>query len=117
MKYNLSKLMKKAWSLFRQAARKAAVTFGEALRRAWAWLKVQEANKAIVEAAANALGIEEEYHTCGTASPILTRLMAGRITPPSPVASAWVKSCTCMAGCGTDTSMPLWTPASTRPGG
>lgn len=63
MKYNLSKLMKKAWSLFRTAAKKAAITFGEALRRAWAWLKVQNANKAIVEAAADALGIEEEYHT------------------------------------------------------
>lgn len=63
MKYNLSKLMKKAWSLFRTAAKKAAITFGEALRRAWAWLKVQNANKAIVEAAADALGIEEAYHT------------------------------------------------------
>ena len=63
MKYNLSKLMKKAWSLFRTAVKKAAITFGEALRRAWGWLKVQNANKAIIEAAADALGIEEEYHT------------------------------------------------------
>ena len=63
MKYNLSKLMKKAWSLFRAAAKKAAITFGEALRRAWAWLKVQEANTAKVEAAAEAAGIVEEFHT------------------------------------------------------
>ena len=63
MKYNLSKLMKKAWSLFRAAAKKAAITFSEALRRAWAWLKVQEANAAKVEAAAEAAGIVEEFHT------------------------------------------------------
>ena len=63
MKYNLSKLMKKAWSLFRAAAKKAAISFGEALRRAWAWLKVQEANTAKVEAAAEAAGIVEEFHT------------------------------------------------------
>ena len=63
MKYNLSKLMKKAWSLYKAAAKKTAISFGEALRKAWAWLKVQEANKAIVEAAAAALGIDEEFHT------------------------------------------------------
>lgn len=63
MKYNLSKLMKKAWSLFRTAAKKAAITFSEALRRAWAWLKVQEANAAKIEAAAEAAEIEEEYHS------------------------------------------------------
>lgn len=63
MKYNLSKLMKKAWSLFRTAAKKAAITFSEALRRAWAWLKVQEANTAKIEAAAEAAEIEEEYHS------------------------------------------------------
>jgi len=59
MKYNLSKLMKKAWSLFRQAARKAAITFSEALKKAWQWIKVQEANAARIEAA----GIEEEFHS------------------------------------------------------
>lgn len=63
MKYNLSKLMKKAWSLFRQAARKAAITFSEALRKAWQWIKVQEANAARIEAAAEAAGIEEEFHS------------------------------------------------------
>lgn len=63
MKYNLSKLMKKAWSLFRQAARKTAITFSEALRKAWQWIKVQEANAARIEAAAEAAGIEEEFHS------------------------------------------------------
>ncbi len=63
MKYNLSRLMKKAWSLFRAAARKAAITFGEALRRAWAWLKAENANRPVIEAAAKAAGIVEEYHT------------------------------------------------------
>ena len=62
-KYNLSTLMKKAWSLYRAALKKGTASFGEALRLAWAWLKVQDANKAIVEAAAAALGIEEEYHS------------------------------------------------------
>ena len=63
MKYNLSKLMKKAWSLFRTAAKKAAITFSEALRLAWAWLKVQATNAVKIEAAAEAAEIEEEYHS------------------------------------------------------
>lgn len=63
MKYNLSKLMKKAWSLYRKAMRKAGTTFGEALKAAWVWIRVQTANAAKVEAAAAALGVEEEYHT------------------------------------------------------
>ena len=63
MKYNLSKLMKKAWSLYRTALKKGTTTFGDALRKAWAWLKVQASNKAIVEAAAEAAGIVEEVHT------------------------------------------------------
>ena len=63
MKYNLSKLMKKAWSLYRAPAKKIAITFGEALRRAWAWIKVQATNAAKVEAVAADLGIIEEFHT------------------------------------------------------
>ena len=59
MKYDLSKLMRKAWSLYR----KAAGSFAEALRLAWAWLKVQAANAAKVEAIAEALGVAEEFHT------------------------------------------------------
>lgn len=63
MKYNLKAIMQKAWKLFKAAAKKAAITFSEALKKAWAWAKVQEANKAIVEAAAQAAGVEEVYHT------------------------------------------------------
>lgn len=62
-KYDLSKLFRKAWSIYRTAMKKGSTTFGEALKKAWAWLKVQDANKAIVEAAAQAAGIVEEYRT------------------------------------------------------
>ena len=56
--------MKKAWSLYRQAMKKAAITFSEALKKAWAWIKVQNANAVKVEAAATAAGYaDEEYHT------------------------------------------------------
>ena len=63
MKYDLRKLMKKAWSLYRKASKKAASSFGEALRTAWAWLKVQAANAVKIEAAAESAEIEEEYHS------------------------------------------------------
>lgn len=62
-KYNLSTLMHKAWSLYRKASKKATASFADALRTAWAWIKVQANNKAIVEAAAEAAGIVEEYHS------------------------------------------------------
>ena len=62
-KYNLSTLMHKAWSLYRKAIKKGTAKFADALRTAWAWLKVQARNKAIVEAAAEAAGIVEEYHS------------------------------------------------------
>ena len=60
MKYNLSKLMKKAWSLFRQAMKKAAITFSEALSMAWKWIKVQAGNAIKVEEAAEAAGFADE---------------------------------------------------------
>lgn len=63
MKYDLRKLMHKAWSLYRKAAKKAVTSFSEALKAAWVWIRVQAANTAKVEAVADALGIEEEYHT------------------------------------------------------
>lgn len=62
-KYDLSKIFRKAWTLFRKAVKKSAITFSEALKLAWAWGKAQIANKAIVEAAAEAAGIVEEYHS------------------------------------------------------
>ena len=63
MKYDLRKLMKKAWSLYRTAAKKGATTFAEALRKAWAWIRVQATNAEAVQAAMQAAGIEEEAHT------------------------------------------------------
>lgn len=61
--YDLSRLMKKAWNLFKTAAKKTAISFSEALKKAWAWIKVQATNAEKVDAVAAALGIEEEYHT------------------------------------------------------
>lgn len=63
MKYDLSKLMKKAWALYKKASKKATANFADALRAAWAWIKVQAANTAKVSEVAEALGIDEEYHT------------------------------------------------------
>lgn len=63
MKYNLSKLMKKAWSLYRSALKKGAANFSDALRKAWQWIKVQAANAEIVKAAMEKAGIDEEAHT------------------------------------------------------
>ena len=62
-KYNLSKLMKKAWSLYRAALKKGATTFSAALKKAWEWIKVQEANSLKIEAAATAAEIVEEFHS------------------------------------------------------
>lgn len=63
MKYDLSKLFKKAWSLHRQALKKGNANFGNALRAAWTWIRVQASNAALVEAAAQAAGVVEEYRT------------------------------------------------------
>ena len=54
--YDLSKLFRKAWALYRKSMKKAAITFAAALKLAWAWLKVQAANAEKVEAAAAAAG-------------------------------------------------------------
>ena len=62
-KYNLSTLFKKAWALYKKASKKAAASFSDALKVAWAWIKVQAAKAAKIEAVANALGIVEEYNS------------------------------------------------------
>ena len=62
-RYDLSKLMRKAWAIYRKASKKAATTFSEALKAAWVWIRVQAANTAKVEAVAEALGVEEVYHS------------------------------------------------------
>ena len=63
MKYNLSKIMSKAWKIFRKATSKAAITFAEALHRAWLSEKAQDVNQQRVEAAKEAAGIREEVNT------------------------------------------------------
>lgn len=55
-RYNLKAIMQKAWKLFKAAAKKAAITFSEALKLAWKWAKVQASNAAKVEATAAAAG-------------------------------------------------------------
>lgn len=62
-RFDLSRLMKKAWALFRKSSKKAAVSFGECLKLAWRWLKVQEGNRVLVEQAAAAAGIVEEIRS------------------------------------------------------
>lgn len=63
MKYDLSAIMTRAWHIFRKAASKAAITFGEALHRAWAAAKAAPINAARVEAARLANGICEAVNT------------------------------------------------------
>lgn len=60
MRYNLSKLMRKAWGLFR----KGKLSFSEALSLAWKWIKVQADNAIAIQTAAAAAGFaDDEVHT------------------------------------------------------
>ena len=59
MKYNLSKIMHKAWELFR----KLAITFAEALHRAWQAAKAAPINAQRIEDAKKAAGVAEEVKT------------------------------------------------------
>jgi len=59
MKYNLSKIMTRAWQIFR----KGKTTFGEALHRAWQAAKAEPINTELVELAKAAAGITEEVHS------------------------------------------------------
>ena len=59
MKYNLSKIMRKAWAIFR----KHAVSFSEALHRAWLVAKAEPINAKRIEDAKNQAGITEEINT------------------------------------------------------
>lgn len=61
--YNMRLVMIRAWSYFRQAAAKRAISFSEALKRAWRWAKAQKANAEKIEAAAAAAGIDEVIHS------------------------------------------------------
>ena len=59
MKYNLSEIMRRAWALFR----KYAISFAEALHRAWAVAKAEPINAKRVEDAKAAAGITGDVNT------------------------------------------------------
>lgn len=58
-KYDLSKIMTRAWKLFR----KLGITFAEALHRAWNVAKAEPVNAKRVEDAKQAAGITEDCDT------------------------------------------------------
>ena len=60
MKYNLSKIMLKAWKVYRSGKR---ISFSEALHRAWLSAKAEEINAKRIEIAKQAAGITEEINT------------------------------------------------------
>lgn len=62
MKYNLSKIMLKAWKIYRQNKSKG-ICFGEALHRAWLSAKAEEVNTKRIETAKLVAGITEETNT------------------------------------------------------
>lgn len=62
MRYNLSKIMLKAWKIYRQN-RKKGICFGEALHRAWLSAKAEEVNAKKIETAKQAAGVTEEVNT------------------------------------------------------
>lgn len=59
MKYNLRKIMLKAWELFR----KLEISFSEALHRAWISAKAAPVNAERIEAAKASAGITEDTNT------------------------------------------------------
>lgn len=59
MKYNLSRIMTKAWELFR----KLEITFSEALHRAWISEKAKPINEARIAQAKAEAGITEQTET------------------------------------------------------
>lgn len=63
MKYNMKKIMTAAWRIYRKAAEKVAISFGEALHRAWLSVKAEPINAARVEAAKAAAGIAADVET------------------------------------------------------
>ena len=60
MKYNLSKIMLKAWKIYRKTK---DIHFAEALHRAWLSAKAEEINAKRIENAKQAAGIIEETNT------------------------------------------------------
>ena len=62
MKYNLRKIMLRAWKVYRQNKEKG-ISFAESLHRAWLSAKAEEVNAKRIEDAKQAAGITEETNT------------------------------------------------------
>lgn len=62
MKYNLRKIMLRAWKVYRQNKEKGII-FAESLHRAWLSAKAEEVNAQRIEAAKQEAGITEETNT------------------------------------------------------
>lgn len=60
MKYNLRKIMLKAWKNFRKTK---GISFAEALHRAWLSAKAEEINEKRIQQSKAAAGIAEEVNT------------------------------------------------------
>lgn len=60
MKYNLSKIMLKAWKVYRSGKQ---ISFGEALHRAWLSAKAEEVNNTRIETAKKAANVTEPVNT------------------------------------------------------
>lgn len=61
MKYNLRKIMLRAWKNYRKAS--GEITFAEALHRVWLSAKAETVNEQRIEAAKMAEGVQEETNT------------------------------------------------------
>ncbi|MCD8338149.1 MAG: tyrosine-type recombinase/integrase [Lachnospiraceae bacterium] len=61
MKYNLSRIMTRAWKNFRKAD--GEISFGKALHRAWLSAKAETVNAERIENAKAAAGVQEEVNT------------------------------------------------------
>ena len=62
MRYDLSRLMTKAWKIYRQNKEKG-INFAESLHRAWLSIKAEKVNNYRVETAQKAAGITEVTNT------------------------------------------------------
>lgn len=60
MKYNLSKIMLKAWKVYRSGKQ---ISFSEALHRAWLSAKAEEVNNTRIETAKKAANVTEPVNT------------------------------------------------------
>ena len=60
MKYDLRKIMLRAWRLYRE---NKELSFGECLHRAWISAKAEKVNAKRIEAAKDVAGVEEETNT------------------------------------------------------